>query len=533
MQNELDEVLDRRTQSIRNDLPNKSFCDVNVMGVVISYKPPFRTKRGEWMTNAIIVDDSLGFVQNRISSVSVNLFSKTRDRLPEFKYAGDILRLHRVKVQKWQDEIQLLGVVYSSYVVGRGPNLESIEFTFVPTSKQEWKPEYENIDRFEFLWQWGQRRLLDYPTMNGELDHAFKISDLPFPEDTNDLSNVKITSGDATVMVTSIIENARAGEIVSSFITGHPCGFLRVWDGSGTSHSDRLPLETIAARQSIHDGDPPRVTVIKIASIVNNKIKNIQPPKALVGRVTNVIVWEPEHWKSIKDNVSVGSFIRMRNIVYEMIPNAPSHALQVHSKTSITPLPDNTYEVIQLLIAHSNRVLNGEPFNENSGLLPLQFRQPVSQNGRENPQPRLLSDGDTTIEMPNDQQCPILAELISGHVGRSYTGPAYIKELIPSYAVISSRGIKTIMSDDETPVFQFAVRISLDFEGSNPIDAIAVDAVGRVLFGMTARDASLKADDALYSILQVLHEQTQWIMSVRSVLYDKRKFFLLDQIQRS
>lgn len=52
--------------------------------------------------------------------------------------------------------------------------------------------------------------------------------------------------------------------------------------------------------------------------------------------------------------------------------------LLVQRKTWLTPLPGDTFEVMDLLSNHSKRVARGEPFNPKSGVLPLHPERAVT-----------------------------------------------------------------------------------------------------------------------------------------------------------
>ena len=84
-----------------------------------------------------------------------------------------------------------------------------------------------------------------------------------------------------------------------------------------------------------HDGiqidpsarDPPR-SALNALSRATNELKtnggfadwsNIQAPDRFCGRVVNVAIWEREIWDYIESNIEVGSFIRLRNVSYELL----------------------------------------------------------------------------------------------------------------------------------------------------------------------------------------------------------------------
>jgi hypothetical protein len=84
-----------------------------------------------------------------------------------------------------------------------------------------------------------------------------------------------------------------------------------------------LPIATAMAQQSVRNGDPPCSAVVKIAAVVK-KIRELDgnesvvAPKALCGRVVNLIIWEDALWDMVKSNVQIGTFLRLRNVDYQM-----------------------------------------------------------------------------------------------------------------------------------------------------------------------------------------------------------------------
>ena len=88
--------------------------------------------------------------------------------------------------------------------------------------------------RFHSLWKWGGFCLSHNPTIKGSeqrtLDKVLHQDDSRTA--TSDTEQDFI--GDYTVMITSILPFP---ETLRTHMS--PCGFLRVWDGTGVSDSDR------------------------------------------------------------------------------------------------------------------------------------------------------------------------------------------------------------------------------------------------------------------------------------------------------
>jgi hypothetical protein len=125
--------------------------------------------------------------------------------------------------QEWKGDIQLVGNTLSSYVVVRksGDDWDILStanntFTFSPSDET----------RAKQLWNWAQERLGSHSTIN--VEHQFTLASIVANEDNGHLQDQ-----DLTVMVTAKFPfplNARSAVM--------PRGFLRVWDGTGTSTTD-------------------------------------------------------------------------------------------------------------------------------------------------------------------------------------------------------------------------------------------------------------------------------------------------------
>jgi hypothetical protein len=96
-----------------------------------------------------------------------------------------------------------------------------------------------------------------------------------------------------------------------------------------TSHDfpgHRVFVETIATRQAIGRGEPPPEALTRISSIVQRLQETnhaMEIPKALCGRVSNVLVWEESHWEFIRQSAPVGTFLRLRNVDIRKWQNTP------------------------------------------------------------------------------------------------------------------------------------------------------------------------------------------------------------------
>ena len=500
------------------------------------------------MLGVSLVDDSLplmeedGSPMEHVSWVQINIFEKDKKKLPKIRYAGDVMRIHRVKLQKWNEETQILGLRGSSYVVFRG-NVDdpaaTSDWEVLPTAYNPRDVSDEEHERFKSLWHWAQKRFLTYPTM--KLAQSFQLCDVTHQGHQVELYDDS-TNGDLTCMITEIL-TAQRSEI-------SPRGFLRVWDGSGPPLSDPYPGQTLVNA----NGDPPAAALVEIAHVVK-KLQFIRqnpeftPPKALTGRVVNVAIWEESHWDLVQEACRVGSFIRLRNVRDGRLPNSDFRCLLVIHKSSLTPLPNLTYEVVRLLENHNSRILRNEPLNPQSGLLPLNWEstdvlmdvraipapvsppapptaQPPAQSSAQQPDP-----ASTEASEIRDR----LEDFVGAPAGSRFSGSAHVVGLIPSRSQLSATGLEQICVGDDNgqPRFVFAVRLKddLGFEVDVIVDDDNNNSVGQILVGMSASSALQNSSGALYNLHRMIQEKETRKAVVWSMEYNGSKFFVLESLE--
>lgn len=208
---------------------NSGLCEANLFALVTGFSAPSRTKRGDWKLNVTLVDQA--FDAESTTALTLVIFCRDRKQLPNFSIAGEVLRIHRVVVQEWEGEIQLRGQRSTSYAVYRGGDIFDQDQVVSPSKCNVTS---QDGARFCSLWKWGQKWMTNTATIKGtekrQLAQMRQQTDDGTAGDPMDSALV----GDFTVMITAILpmpEDLRSG------IT--PMGFLRVWDGTGLSHSDR------------------------------------------------------------------------------------------------------------------------------------------------------------------------------------------------------------------------------------------------------------------------------------------------------
>ena len=542
---------------------------------VLSYSQPYRTKRGDWIMSISLIDDSLPLCENELSnsafvhSVTINIFVKPneRDRLPKVRYAGDVIRLSNIKLQMWKEERQLVSTRASTFVVLRRNGQSAND-----TNPEMYPPNDENVllsdtewEHMLDMWHWAQRRFLLHATM--KIAHRFRLSDMRMPDSIEiERYSDESTRGDLTVLVASILP------IPTEQLSGTtPRGFLRVWDGTGVPKSDILPIDTEQARESVKNGDPPTVCLIKISEILLKlqelrQNPDLQPPKALSGRVANVAIWEKQHWELVNEGiVSVGSFIRLRNVHDSLFMDKKFRCLHVHEKSSFTPLPNLTYEVAHLLEEHNNRLLRKEPINPDSGILPLnvgsidQTMQETNDHGSlvEYSLPVDASTSATELRIQQrtasatSEEAPnasvpttyrVLDHLLVAPMRSTFVGNVFVTSLYPGISLLSSHGIELICPQRTNGTGRF-YRFGLELQQACQDSRIAVivsddrfiidPLIGQNLFGFSATAALSNSTVAISNFHENIRKKSLWSVQISSIIRNGSKFFLLDSLKRT
>lgn len=474
------------------------------------------------MVGVALVDDSIPLEsihdreRHRELVVKANIFTKTVEALPPLLYAGDVLRLHRVQLQQWKGEMQLMGRRSSSYVVIR-KSFSTSQFEYLHSSKKNaYVPDDKERGTFESMWKWGQHRLLSYPTMKAET--VYRLQQMPLLEnETNTCRLDEEKQGrDLTVLVTAVIPIDRSQMI-------QPQGFLRVWDGTGVPVCDPLtaPSEVLG-----ETGDPPSAVLARIAFVIQAikaKIKDIEldVPKAVTGRVSNVAVWEKSHWSLVQQTVHAGSFIRLRNVKEGCLQNGGPICLMVLSKSYLTPLPDLTFEVVQLLLNHALRLSRQDPLNPQSGLLP--FRLGVALAGE-------IESVSCQHEQLPRSKCRHVTDLLRRPPPALFTGLFHIVGVIPSLDNIATSGVVNrifVHTDTNGYRYSFGLRIR---DESGDFDVILDNDAGEIVFGMKAAEAFADPLMAMHTLKERLVENRNWLISLRSYGCLEATFLIADSI---
>lgn len=336
---------------------NSGNVPINVYGVVQGSSPPRMTKRGDWMISVTIIDESICFTG---IPIILNIFCKHQHELPKIAYMGDILRVHRAKAEIWKSEVQLTGLKSSSFVVIR--KTEDKAWKVFPTSNSTFTFNRSDEEVSQNLWYWAQRHIRD----NSSIKSAERCFTLASMSSMRDDEEKLIEDRDITVMV---VEKKRYTSQPSGNI---PQGYLRVWDGSGYSPSDPLFMKSIVdqstrERMLSHSKAVERVTSVSQQLQITHF--NMLIPPTLCGRISNVAVWEKSHWNQITEHVTVGTFLRLRNVHIRKWQGNTFRSIFLHDRSWLTVLPYENFEVRSLLLKHNDRVRRGD-YNREFGLHP-------------------------------------------------------------------------------------------------------------------------------------------------------------------
>ena len=316
-----------------------------------------------------------------------------------------------------------------------------------------------------------------------------------------------------------------------------------------------MPLASAGAAEAIKKGDPPSEALQAIANAIGciqqsaddgDNASSLESPKSLCGRVANVAVWEEPHWDLVAEILQVGTFVRLRNvhesrmynglrckfehlILFSSMPIAlltlvTLLGLMIQHKSGLTPLPNNTYEIKQLLKDHQQRVLRKDPYNPQSGVLPLDG-EAVSEAGPATVEDAMDVD-DLPVDTAQDGFAPI-ARCISEPAPSSFKVKFHITGTISGGDDRSNKmqRLCTARPRGNGVQFQFAVSVN---DETAAIDALVSNEVGEDLFQLEAADVmEIPASDADAIMKEVTSEEKLWKGEIRSIEVNGSRFFLL------
>uniref|UniRef100_H3CYH8 Protection of telomeres protein 1 n=1 Tax=Tetraodon nigroviridis TaxID=99883 RepID=H3CYH8_TETNG len=128
---------------------------VNVYGVVVFFKQPCRTRGTDFCTSLKITDQSN-------QSVCCNIFCEKLEDHPKIFRIGDIIRLHRVKTQSFNDSVMLINTFGTSVVTFDGEQGGPVE---PRTSCRTFHFDQDDSRAVEELRAWRAGRLVVLPSL--------------------------------------------------------------------------------------------------------------------------------------------------------------------------------------------------------------------------------------------------------------------------------------------------------------------------------------------------------------------------------
>ena len=190
----------------------------------------------------------------------------------------------------------------------------------------------------------------------------------------------------------------------------------------------------------------------------------------------------------------------------------------VSAKSALTPLPNDTYEIKEMLKAHQQRIARNDPFNPQSGVLPLDG-EVITGEAQEPAQ--------VAMEVDDAQQEAFasIAHCISEAAPSSFKVKFHITGTIPSTEG-GANGLRCLCHANK---YKFAINVN---DETAAIDALVPDEVGEVLFGMNAAAAcELSTPDAVTLIRDVTNENNVWIGEIRTFGLNGSRYFILDSVE--
>lgn len=183
--------------------------------------------------------------------------------------------------------------------------------------------------------------------------------------------------------------------------------------------------------------------------------------------------------------------------------------LCLHGKSWLTPLPNETFEVFELLVNHGKRVANRDPFNPNSGVLPL------NQGDSAAPSPQIADDINGG---PVTALGAYLSPLYGGPV---FEGTLHVKGTVPS--VTSPADLCRLCASGK---YRFVLTLCDDM---CEVDVLVSNGIGRQFFGMDSEQVVGGQSGAAWDLLSncVQHHSPRRVKIRRTYLHNRPFYILL------
>ena len=289
----------------------------------------------------------------------------------------------------------------------------------------------------------------------------------------------------------------------------------------------RFPLAALAPVEA--NNDPPSEALVAISKLKEGRDGHppLTIPQRLCGRVMNVVVWENSHWNQVAPHLNIGDFVRLRNVKESFFPEIGIRCLHVASKSWLTPMPANTFEVADLLAAHSKRVQNNHPINPKSGVLPLDMSS-IRDNGDDPDSEKGVAHKDLNANDGAAITCSSLSELVGGRPGTEFIGDVCVATTQPAVKEAAGMGnLCPVVNGSEPRAYRFALCLT---DGDDSVMALVSDSVGAQFFGMSAEEASGNRAHKAYEVLSCIAHRQLFRVEVENIEMGGKTFFLLNSI---
>ncbi|GLD91770.1 hypothetical protein PINS_up000303 [Pythium insidiosum] len=134
--------------------------NANLYGVVVNMSLPKRSDGSDYYMSVQIIDET---TPRREDATQVMVFYPSLDRMPKILYVGDVVRFHKIKINRYQDRIQ--GICSSRatrYLVLRRRDDGTIE---QQTDNSSWTFDVSDEERFRQLSEWSRQILCSDVTL--------------------------------------------------------------------------------------------------------------------------------------------------------------------------------------------------------------------------------------------------------------------------------------------------------------------------------------------------------------------------------
>lgn len=207
---------------------------VNVFGVVVFFKQPHKSRGSDYCTILKVTDQSN-------SMIGCNIFLPKLEDHPKIFKAGDIIRMHRVKVQPFNDSFNLVKAHGFAAVTFDGTEGEPVE---PRTSSRNYHFDADDRHMVEELRAWSAQR-----------------AQLPAPAS----------------MTLSTVQPKAYFDLTCQLLAKAPidstCTLLRVWDGTRCPHTLLKVLVEPEATEGPTSFSPERESIIANVLVYDNHVE--------------------------------------------------------------------------------------------------------------------------------------------------------------------------------------------------------------------------------------------------------------------